>query len=166
MSADIFVIEKIRELLGKEQDNWSRNNYPYRHTSTDVAVIVNNFGVATLLGPHQGYTCHIKKIQVSGITPDSTAAGTANVFVTSTDIRSATTLGGCPIAGWRDRALSIPLVASYVEDELVALPGEALFVAFNGATNGQIYVASMQATMLPHVKEYGFGITANGKAWE
>jgi len=165
MTADLFLFEKFKELIGKE-NNWDRKNYPYRHASTDAAIIVNSFGIATLLGPHQAYTCHIKKIQVSGITPDTVSAGTANVFVTSTDIRSATALSGCPIAGWRDRALSIPLVASYVEDELVALPGEALFVAFNGATNGQMYVASMQATMLPCNKEYGFGITANGKAWD
>lgn len=165
MSADLFLFERFKELVGKE-DKWDRNDYPYRHATTDVAIIVNGFGVATLLGPHQSYTCHIKKIQVSGITPDTICAGTANVFVTSVDIRGATALSGCPIAGWRDRSFQVPLVASYVEDELIALPGEALFIAFNGATNGQMYVASMQATMLPNTKEYGHGITANGRPWQ
>lgn len=165
MSADLLLLEKLKELIGKK-DDWDRNNYPYRYSSTDAALIVNGFGIGMLVGPHQGFTCHVKKIQVSGITPDTVAAGTANVFCTSIDIRSATALSGCPIAGWRDRAATVPLVASYVEDELVALPGEALFVAFSGATNGLIYVASMQATMLPTTKEYGMGITANGKAWD
>lgn len=165
MSADLFLFEKFKEALGKEPV-WDRKDYPYRHSSSDVSIIVNNFGIATLIGPHQGYTCHVKKIQVSGITPDTVSAGTGNVFVTSKDIRDATALSGCPIAGWRDRAFQIPLVASYVEDELVALPGEAIFVAFNGATNGQMYVASMQATMLPNNKAYGYGITSNGRPWE
>lgn len=84
----------------------------------------------------QGRVWQIRRLIVGGIKVTTTAAGTAYAFAQGappTDLN----LTSCV-----DIFSSLPQGNTYGTHQLFLLPGEHLFVVFQGATNGQQYAAS------------------------
>lgn len=105
------------------------------------------FGIA-FGGPDAGFEWVIRRIVVGGLTWTTTAAGTAEVYVTGLGTQSGTTSAG-GIAAVRslsdlvDQAASLPNKAFYGREELVIKENESLVVVINGGTAAQEYVASV-----------------------
>ena len=100
--------------------------------------------VLPLYGPQQGYFWFIRSIVVGGLTPTTSTAGRADVFVSASDFRSQTTLAAIGLGDWRDQVAALPAVAFYGRGELPLRMNEELFIVISSGTNAQQYVAAIQ----------------------
>jgi hypothetical protein len=108
-----------------------------------VAADANGFGVITFDNvPSQGWFWLVRKLAIGGATPATTAAGQADVFVSSTDYRQFTTLAQCGTQDWLDQFASLPLANDYSSGELPVQFQEKLFVVISGGTTDQVYHVS------------------------
>ena len=98
-------------------------------------------GAATLVlgGPTVGRQWEVRGIRVGGLTPSTTAAGVADVYISASGTPAST-------ADWVDRASALPLPATYGAGELVLHERELLVLVVSGGTSGQVYVASAAVT--------------------
>lgn len=151
------ILGALEEMLRKflEKIIPKKKQYTPLLQFTDTVVIPGGGTVGTvwLKGPTKGRFWYVRKMRVSGITPATTAAGRADVFVGTQDLRGITALNQAPIAMWKDQAATIPLVASYGHGELRIASQEQVFIVFSGATAGQVYVASIEAFEYPDQDE-------------
>lgn len=114
-----------------------------------ASVTVGSSGVAVLrfdqAGPTQGYFWYVRSIVVGGLTPTTTAAGRADVYVVAGhSVEEIGTLAGVGLSDWRDQAATLPSVAFYGRGELPLRFNERLSIVLSNATNGQQYVAAVQ----------------------
>lgn len=114
-----------------------------------ASVTVGSTGVAVMRfdqgGPTQGYFWYVRSITIGGLTPTTTAAGRADVYVLgghSAD--QIATLGGLGLSDWRDQAATLPDVSFYGRGELPLRFNERLSIVLSNATNLQQYVAAIQ----------------------
>lgn len=106
------------------------------------------FGI-NIGGPDAGFEWVVRRIVVGGLTWTTTAAGTAEVYVTGLGAQWGTSGGGSgTVAGVRaladlvDQAASLPNKGYYGRDELVVKENESLVVVIQGGTAAQQYVAT------------------------
>lgn len=136
--------ETTKELRDHNRRLRDMDNTPVFAQTMDSGFVSGGFLVLRLQGPDQGDFWYIRRITVGGITPVTTAAGRADVFVSATDHRSKTALNQFNITDWRDQAVTLPLIATYGRGGLSMRFNEELYIAFSSATNGQQYYAMCQ----------------------
>ena len=112
-------------------------------------------------GPQQGRVWRVRSIAVGGVTPTTTEAGRADIFVAET---AAQVLAGAPAAGsqpghggftfntglaagstgrWRDQTTTLPNVAFYSRSEMTVKAGQLLFIVFSNGTSTDLLVANV-----------------------
>lgn len=99
--------------------------------------------------PDQGYRWEVTNVTVGGVDADTTAAGSAGLYVSGA---LPTTPGGRAPAGMTglvDRAATLPNPAFYGTRQLVVDDQEYLFLIIFGGTVGQTYAANFSATVFP-----------------
>ena len=111
-----------------------------------VVIPASGVGVIRLAGPDQGHYWHVRGISVGGLTPITTAAGRADVYVSAADLRSSANLATLGLADWRDQATTLPNIASFASEELPLRLNEELYIVITNGTVGQQYVACAQVT--------------------
>ena len=119
-------------------------------------------------GPDLGRIWLVRRIAVGGITPTTTAAGRADVFVSAippVDPVTGGTGGGGTLTGtalragvtaeWRDQATTLPLAAQYSNRQIVVNPNESLWIVISSGTVSQQYVvnAGVEEYMLSAAKQ-------------
>ena len=150
------ILNALEEMLRKflEKIIPKRKQYtPLIQMADTVTIPANGIGVIWLRGPTRGRFWYVRKMRVSGVTPATTAAGRADVFVGTQDLRGLAALTQAPITTWKDQAATIPLVASYGHGELRVASQESVFIVFSSATPGQVYVGSIEAFEYPDQDE-------------
>lgn len=112
---------------------------------TQGSAIANAAGVAVIqfspAGPDQGHLWVVHSLVVGGDTWATTAAGSAELYVSAMDLR---TLNGTspPLTDLVDQAATLPLPATYGDQQVTLRNGEDLYMRIVGGTSGQQYVAS------------------------
>ena len=106
------------------------------------------FGI-NLGGPDPGFDWVVRRIVVGGLTWSTTAAGTAEVYVTGLGAQWGTSAGGSgTVAGVRsladlvDQSASLPNKAFYGREQLVVKESESLVVVILNGTAAQQYSAA------------------------
>lgn len=97
-----------------------------------------------LAGPDQGHFWYVRSITIVGLSPTTTAAGRADVYVSSSNLAAQPSLAAVGSSDWRDVSLTIPNIAFYGRGELPLRLNEELFVVISSGTSGQGYVAAAQ----------------------
>jgi len=106
-------------------------------------------------GPDQGWRWLVRRIAVGSLTPVTSTAGRADVFITgapapvapitgglgSTSVTGTAIMAGLT-ADWRDQATTLPLTAGYTSRQLVVSDTEQLWVVFSSGTSTQVYIAN------------------------
>lgn len=123
-----------------------------------------NSGVLALNmgGPQQGRVWRIRSIAVGGLTPTTTEAGRADVFIAESAqqvVTGAPGSGSQPGAGgvifasglapgslgaWRDQSTVLPNVAFYGLGDLSVLTGQQLWVVFSSGTATDQLIANVR----------------------
>lgn len=100
-------------------------------------------------GPDPGFMWVVRRIIVGGLAWSTTAAGTAEVYVTGlAGAQGVASSGQGSVAGVRaladlvDQSATLPNKAFYGDSQLVVLANESLVVVVATGTAGQQYVAS------------------------
>lgn len=107
------------------------------------------FGLA-FGGPDAGFEWVVRRIVVGGLKWSTTAAGSAEVYVTGLGTTTGSASSGgiaalTPLSDLVDQSASLPNKAFYGRDELVVKENESLVVVINTGTAAQQYVASVFA---------------------
>jgi hypothetical protein len=97
-----------------------------------------------LPGPDQGHFWFVRSVTIGGLTPTTTAAGRADIFVSATNLQAQPSLAAMGLGDWRDFAATLPDASFYGRGEMPLRLNEELFVVITGATNAQQYVAAVQ----------------------
>lgn len=97
-----------------------------------------------LAGPDQGHFWYVRSIIIAGLSPTTTAAGRADVYVSSSALVSQASLAAIGSSDWRDVSLTMPNIAFYGRGEFPLRLNEKLFVVISNGTSGQGYVAAAQ----------------------
>lgn len=106
------------------------------------SAIANSDGVAMIQlspgGPDQGHIWIVHSIVVGGDTWGTSAAGTAELYVSAMDLR---TLGSAspPLTDLVDQATALPLPALYGNQQVTARASERIYMRIVGGTSGQQY---------------------------
>lgn len=100
-------------------------------------------------GPDPGYYWMLRRLLVGGVTWKTTAAGTAEIYVTALSAGQGQAAVGPIIAGLAlsdmvDQAASLPNKAFYSDQQVMVQEQENLVVVLDTATAGQLYVATCQ----------------------
>jgi hypothetical protein len=95
-------------------------------------------------GPDLGHFWYVRQITVGGLTPTTTAAGRADIFVSASDLRNIASLSQIGLADWRDQAITLPQVAPYSRGGISLRLNEELFIIISNGTATQQYVAAAQ----------------------
>lgn len=150
--ADIFsIMGKLDVSIGnlgdevakmrQRQDRWrSMQETPkYMRIHSSLALSAGGFGVYKFDndGPDLGRMWYLRKLTVAGVTPSTTVAGRADLFVSSMDYRQFTTLAAMGTQDWLDQATTLPLVGTYSPGEIPLQHMEQLFVVVSGGTGSQ-----------------------------
>jgi hypothetical protein len=107
-----------------------------------------NFGIS-LDGPDPGFYWHVRRIIIGGQTWTTTAAGTAEIYITAlTGLRGIAATGGIAsirsITDLVDQAATLPNKAYYGTHELYVQPGENLIGVIITGTAAQQYVMAAE----------------------
>ena len=100
-----------------------------------------------LKGPDQGHFWMVRTLAIGGLSPTTAATGTADVYISSSDIRSlqAGGLAALGLADWRDHETALPTLSFYGSGEMPLRFNEEIYVVITGGTAGQQYVAALGA---------------------
>lgn len=93
-------------------------------------------------GPDTGFIFVVRRIIVGGLTWSTTAAGTAEVYITGSAYPSGSTGIVRNLTDMCDQSTALPNKAFYGRDEVVVKEGEWLSVVINGGTAAQQYTAN------------------------
>lgn len=113
------------------------------------SAVANSSGLAViqfdLNGPDQGHLWYIRGMRIGGVTPITTAAGRADVYVSGgyTPVALAGSLVGLGLSDWQDFAASLPDVSFYGIGEMPVQTNEHVFIVISSGTNAQEYVANI-----------------------
>jgi hypothetical protein len=107
-----------------------------------------NFGIS-LDGPDPGFYWHVRRIVVGGVTWATTAAGSAEIYITAlTGLRGIAATGG--VASIRsltdlvDQTATLPYKQYYATHQLYVQPGENLIGVIVTGTAAQQYIMAAQ----------------------
>ncbi len=96
-------------------------------------------------GPRAGFYWMVRRLVIGGVTWKTSAAGTAEVYVTGLPSGA---IAGLQLGDLVDEASAstpaLPSVAFYSDQQIVIQAGEHLEVVIDTGTAGQLYVASCQ----------------------
>lgn len=112
---------------------------------TQGSAIANADGVAVIqfspAGPDQGHIWVVHSLVVGGDAWATSAAGSAEVYVSAMDLRA---LGSAspPLTDLVDQADTLPLPATYGNNQLTLRNGEDLYMRIVGGTPDQQYSAT------------------------
>jgi len=100
-------------------------------------------------GPDAGYFWLVRRILVGGLTFKTTAAGTAEIYVTglSGSVGSVTTgpiVSGLALSDLVDQYATLPKVVNYTSHQIIVQEGENLCAVVDTGTAGQQYVMAAQ----------------------
>lgn len=95
-------------------------------------------------GPKQGYFWYIRSIVVGGLSPTTTAAGRADVYVVAGGTPQGSSLASLGLSDWRDQSATLPNVAFYGVGEMPLRHNEDLYIIISNGTGDQQYVAAAQ----------------------
>jgi hypothetical protein len=100
-------------------------------------------------GPDPGYYWMVRRLVIGGVTWKTTAAGTAEVYVTGLSGGQGGAVTGPMISGLAltelvDQAASLPNKAFYSDQQLMLQAQENLMVVVDSGTAGQLYIAAAQ----------------------
>lgn len=96
-------------------------------------------------GPEVGYIWQVRRIILGGVQWTTTAAGTAEVYVSAEGGGSVASVRG--LSEMADQSTTLPSKATYGLHELPLTERQHLHVVIHGGTAGQVYVASAQVTV-------------------
>lgn len=141
----IGSVSKMTRTLARAQGRPPAQPVFGRTTAAGVAttgnVLILRFPLA---GPDQGHFWYIRSIVIGGLTPTTTAAGRADIYVSASNLASQPTLAAIGLGDWRDQEATLPAVSFYNRGALPLRLNEELFVVISNGTNLQNYVASVQ----------------------
>jgi hypothetical protein len=104
-------------------------------------------------GPSQGWVWYLRKLVVAGVTPNTSVAGVADLFVSACNTPGATP----STLDWVDHAGVLPLFGVYSRGECTLRFNEEFQIVFTGATAGQQYVAAGLIEQFQEgIREQGF----------
>jgi hypothetical protein len=102
-----------------------------------------------IVAPPSGSLIMIHSIVVAGLTPVTTVAGEAYIYIVGASFgtlyETPASLGSGDL---RDYTASLPSVAFYGREQLTLRNPEKLIVVLNGCTAGQVIVATASFTMI------------------
>ena len=135
---------RAARLAEMRRRNQLRTQVPIDYNPREVATCPSPTTPFTigLGGPEAGFYWLVRRITVGGLQWSTTAAGTAEVYVSGltgnvlANIRSLTDMA--------DEAMSMPKVAFYSSHQLILIPRNKLSVVIVTGTAGQQYTASAQ----------------------
>ena len=141
LGVELGKTRRHAEELWHARQEWERSRVPSYVKQVSNAIIPSsgaNTGIG-LTGPRAGYFMILRRLIVGGLTWETTAAGTSDVYVTalSTGAISALTLSDMV-----DNSAFLPNKAYYSNQQVVILAGEHLEIVIVGGTVGQQYVAT------------------------
>lgn len=118
------------------------------NTSVTIPTPTARTGIS-LGGPSAGYYWLLRRLIVGGTTFKTTAAGTAEVYVTGlgSDTGSAITgpiITALALTDLVDQATTLPNKAFYSNRQVIVQANENLMVVIDSGTAGQLYIASAQ----------------------
>lgn len=93
------------------------------------------------VGPQDGEVWALRACRVGGITPTTTAAGRADLFVSPFDPNSDAGPGPL-VADWVDQSTALPNVAFYDSWQAQMRNPDNLYIVVTGGTAGQQYTAN------------------------
>lgn len=92
-----------------------------------------------LTGPRPGYYMKMRRLIIGGLTWITTAAGTAEVYVTPL---SGANISSLALSEMVDQSSFLPNKAYYSDDQIWIHPGEHVQIIIDSGTAGQQYVAT------------------------
>lgn len=119
---------------------------------TPTAAMAINLG-----GPETGFEWVVRGLAVGGLTWSTTAAGTAEVYITGIGSLGGTSASASSPGSYAsvralsdivDQASTLPAVKFYGRDQFVVKEGESLVVVILTGTAGQQYVANARAQLV------------------
>lgn len=143
---DVFIGSSAKLLQAME--NGKPKDQPQPVIGRTVATGIAATGVPLVLrfplaGPDQGHIWMVRNIAVGGLAVGVAAAGTADAFVSASDLRIQPALTSIGLGDWRDHYAAMPTVVQYGSGAFPLRFNEEVFVVISGGTNGQQYVASV-----------------------
>jgi hypothetical protein len=96
-----------------------------------------------LRGPDQGHYWMVRQVSVGGLAVGVVAAGTADLFISSSDLRAQPSLAAMGLGDWRDHFAAMPTITQYGSGNMPLRFNEEIFVVVTGGTVGQQYVAAV-----------------------
>lgn len=97
-----------------------------------------------LAGPDQGHFWMLRSVGVGGLAVGIAAAGTADLFISASNLQSQPSLAAMGLGDWRDHYLTMPTVVQYGSGNMTLRFNEEAFVVISGGTPAQQYVATLQ----------------------
>lgn len=148
---------RLSDRLDKDAEERRRDRETARARAASIVRLQNSVTIPTPTtpsginfgGPDAGFEWVVRRIIVGGLKWATTAAGTAEVYVTALGAQWGTTGSGAgtaaglqSLADLVDQSASLPNKAFYGREELVVKENESLVVVINGGTAAQQYVAT------------------------
>lgn len=114
----------------------------HREVTSKAYPASGTVSIMHLRGPNQGHVWYVRSVAVSGLTPTTTTAGRADLYVSSANLRVLTDITQLGAADWRDQQATLPGVGFYSRGQLTIVAGENLWVVITSGTASQQYIAS------------------------
>lgn len=166
VSADLDInlqLGRVADRLDKDAEERRRDRETARARVPSIVRIQNSGVIPTptapfglnMGGPDAGFEWVVRGLVIGGLTWSTTAAGSAEVYVSGLGAQWGTAAGGAgTAAGVRslsdlvDQAASLPSKGFYGREQLVIKESESLIVVINGGTAAQQYVAAMRCQVV------------------
>jgi hypothetical protein len=120
---------------------WERSRVP-SYVNQRQSVVIPAGGARTgmgFTGPRAGYFMLLRRLIIGGLTWKTTAAGTAEVYVTALPSGAIASMG---LSDMVDQAVSLPNKAYYSNQQVRVNPGEHVEMIIDTGTAAQQYVAT------------------------
>jgi hypothetical protein len=97
-----------------------------------------------LPGPDQGHFWMLRTVSVGGLAVGIAAGGTADLFISASNLAAQPNLAAIGLGDWRDHYAAMPLVTQYGAGAMPLRFNEEAFVIVSGGTVGQQLVSTLQ----------------------
>jgi hypothetical protein len=132
--------------LNRNNEEWRRREFLRARVPSFVRQVQNvtipaggpRVGMG-LTGPRPGYYMKLRRLIIGGLTWKTTAAGTAECYITPL---SSGSIGALGLSEMFDQAPTLPDKAYYSDDQVWVHPGEHIQIVIDSGTAAQQYVAS------------------------
>lgn len=144
-------LDEVNANLKKMQRlNFTRSRVPQdvrMFQSTTIGAAAPRTGIS-LGGPQAGFYWLVRRLIVGGVTFKTSAAGTAEVYITGLGGEAGAIVGpmisALGLTDLVDQATSLPNIAFYTNRQLIVQANENLMVVIDSGTASQVYTATCQ----------------------